>query len=436
MKTVVIVAPHFLPGFLPSVHRSRLWAYHLQEFGWKPVILATDPEYYECQVLPEMLDLLPPGLEVIRTRALPVKPLRLVGDIGMRSLYWYWSALAGLARSRKIDFLLFTIPACVPALLGPYVYRRFGIPYGIDYIDPWVPETPQRYRVLSKAWLADRVSEVLEPLAVRDARLISGINEAYFESVLRRNPHLKDRAVTAGMPYGGSDRDYEALDRKPRRLFLFDPDDGLAHIVYAGALLPKAFEVLDRLLAGVALLRTTHPARASRLRIHFVGTGVNESDPDSGHTVKPYIEKYGLEGIVSELPSRIGYLDALNHLRRATAILAIGSTEPHYAPSKIYQAFMSKRPLLALLHEKSTAVATVRESRAGQVVTFNETTLPTAADMAVALEGFLAWEAGFDSSTVDGTVFESVSARETTRVLADAMDRAVDLEGTLAAPLP
>ena len=216
MKTVVIVAPHFLPSFLPSVHRSRLWAYHLEEFGWKPVILSTDPVYYECQVLPEMMDLLPPGLEVIRTRALPVRPVRLVGDIGIRSLAWYWRALSKFARTRQFDFLLFTIPASVPSLLGPCVYRRFGIPYGIDYIDPWVPESPQHHAVFSRGWLAEKVSEFLEPIAVRDARLISGINGAYFESVLRRNPRLSTTAVTAGMPYGGSERDYDALDRSAR----------------------------------------------------------------------------------------------------------------------------------------------------------------------------------------------------------------------------
>ena len=428
MKTVVIVAPHFLPGFLPSVHRSRLWAYHLAEFGWNPVILATDPAYYECQVLPEMLDLLPPGLEVIRTRALPVKPVRVIGDIGIRSIYWYWRALSGLARSRQIDFLLFTIPASVPALLGPFVYRKFGIPYGIDYIDPWIPETPQHHRPYSKEWFAERVSRILEPIAVRDARLITGINEAYFESVLRRHPHLDASAITAGMPYGGSERDYEALDRRPRKLSLFDPADGLVHMIYAGALLPKAFEVLDSLLAGVALMQKADPQRAARLRIHFVGTGVNESDPGSGHTVKPYIEKHGVAGIVSELPSRIGYLDVLNHLRHASSILVIGSTEPHYSPSKIYQAFMSQRPVFALLHEDSTAVATLRQSRAGQVVTFNESRMPDAGEMRAALEHFLSWAAGFDASAVDSTVFESVTARETTRVLAKAMDSALELE--------
>lgn len=428
MKTVVIVAPHFLPGFLPSVHRSRLWAYHLAEFGWTPVILATDPAYYECQVLPEMLDLLPCGLEVIRTRAVPVKPVRVVGDIGIRSLYWYWRALSALARSRKIDFLLFTIPASVPSLLGPCVYRRFGIPYGIDYIDPWVPETPQHHRRFSRHWFADRLSRMLEPIAVRDARLITGINAAYFESVLRRHPRLATRAVTAGMPYGGSDRDYEALDRNPRELFLFDPADGMIHMIYAGALLPKAFGVLDSLLSGVALMQRTDPARAARLRIHFVGTGIHESDPESGHTVKPFIEKHGLAAIVSELPSRIGYLDVLNHLRHATAILVIGSTEPHYSPSKIYQAFMSQRPVFALLHERSTAVATLRQSRAGQVITFNESAMPDAGAMLAALEQFLAWECGFDASEADATVFKSVTARESTRILAKAIESALDLE--------
>jgi hypothetical protein len=430
MKTIIIVAPHFLPSFLPSVHRSRLWAYHLEEFGWKPVILATAPEYYECLLSPEMLELQPPDLEVIRTRALPVKPVRLIGDLGIRSLFWYWRALAQLARTRRIDFLLFTIPASMPAVLGPCVYRRFGVPYGIDYIDPWVPETPQHHRVFSKHWFAEKSSRFFEAIAVRDASLISGINPAYFESVLRRNPQLREKAITAGMPYGGSEKDYEAVDRNPRKPFLFDSDDGLVHLVYAGALMPKAFGVLDCLLTGVARLRRSDPQLASRLRIHFVGTGVNESDPARGHTVQPYIDRHGLAGIVSELPSRIGYLDVLNHLRLSTGILVIGSTEPHYSPSKIYQAVMSHRPVMALLHESSTAIATLKASRAGQTIAFTEQALPDPGVVAAALKQFIGWASRFDARSVDWTKFQAVSARETTRILAKALDRALELESS------
>jgi hypothetical protein len=50
MKTVVLVAPHFVPSFLASVHRARLWSYHLPEFGWRPIILTTHERHYECQI--------------------------------------------------------------------------------------------------------------------------------------------------------------------------------------------------------------------------------------------------------------------------------------------------------------------------------------------------------------------------------------------------
>lgn len=428
MKTVVLVAPHFLPSFLPSVHRSRLWAYHLEEFGWRPIILTTDPAYYECRVVPELIDLLPPTLEVIRTRALPVRPLRMVGDIAVRSLYWYWRALLDLARNRRFDFLHFTIPASLATLLGPPMYRRFRIPYGIDYIDPWIPETPQSNPVLSKAWFAERVSRICEPIAVRNARLITGINTAYFESTLVRNPHLRSQAITAGMPYGGSERDYEALDRRPRSPFLFDPSDGNLHFIYGGALLPKAFAVLDRLLAGVALLKDRRPEIAKRLRLHFVGTGLYENDCDRGHTVTPFILRHGLAGMAMERPDRIGYLDMLNHLRLSSGILVIGSTEPHYSPSKIYQAVMARRPVFTMLHRHSTAVGIMEASHAGDVLTFAEDALPDSETVAAALERFIGRLGAFKPERINWSIFEAVSARATTRVLAGALDAALDLE--------
>src|SRR5712692_2768770 len=200
------------------------------------------------------------------------------------------------------------------ALLGPRVERRLGIPYGLDYIDPWIPETPTADRFLSKAWVANGLAHLLEPIAVRRARLITGINDAYFASMLSRNPKLRQRVVTAGMPYGGSDRDFDALRRKPRKTFLFDPDDGKLHVIYAGALLPKAVGVLDRLLAALVLLRERNPKLAKRLRFHFVGTGRLEGEPSRGHGVHPHVKRHGLEEMVSEMPGRIKYLDVLNHL--------------------------------------------------------------------------------------------------------------------------
>jgi hypothetical protein len=304
------------------------------------------------------------------------------------------------------------------------VERNLGIPYGIDYIDPWIPETPSGARLLSKAWVADSLGHFLEPIAVRRAKLITGINDAYFASVLSRNPKLKQNAITASMPYGSSDRDFEALKRKPRKTFLFDPADGKLHMIYAGALLPKATEILDRLLAALVCLRERNPELAARLQLHFVGTGTFEGDPTRGHGVQQHIKRYQLEGMVTELPSRIKYLDVLNHLRQSSAILVVGSTEIHYSPSKIFQAIMARRPVFALLHEQSTAVQSLRESQAGEAFTFTSDCLPDVVTLSYALERFLT-NYHYDPDNVRMAAFDNMSARESGRILASALDRAL-----------
>lgn len=423
MKTVILVAPHFVPSFLAGVHRARLLAYHLPEFGWRPIILTTDPAYYECQVDWELLDLLPEDLEVIKAKAFPIKPVRIVGDIGLRSLPWYYRSVRQLAKRQNIDFLHITIPSNMAALLGPRVERTLGIPYGIDYIDPWVPETPTKDRFLSKAWIVNELSHYLEPLAVRRARLITGINEAYFSSVLTRNPQLRDRVVTAGMPYGGSDRDFAALRRKPRQAFLFDPTDGKIHLIYAGALLPKATQVVERFLAALSVIRERVPHLAARLRVHFVGTGIFENDPNRGHGIQPHIKRYRLEDMVTETPNRIKYLDVLNHLEQSTAILVIGSTEPHYSPSKIYQGLMARRPVFALLHEQSTAIAPLRDNPAVEIFTFTADKLPEPDTLCLSLERFLRNSREISVDCENG--FLSMTSRESSRILANALDQAL-----------
>lgn len=423
MKTVVLIAPHFFPSFLPSVHRARLWAYHLPEFGWRPVIVTTNPKYYECQTDDDLLALLPEELRVIRTRALPTRPVRLVGNLGLRSFWGYYTAVRDLAAREQVDFVHITCDSFPAALAGPAIDRWLGIPYGIDYQDPWLPETPIAHRPFSKPWLAERLSSVLEPIALSKTSLVTGINERYFESALRRNPRVRERAETAGMPFGSSGRDYAFLADHPRRTFLFDPEDGNIHLMYAGAVLPQAVAVLDRFLGAVAQVAAS-PTLAGKLRVHFVGTGLYESDPTRGHTVQPWIDKWRLGGIVDEMPARIKYLDVLNHLCKCAAVLVIGSTETHYSPSKIYQSVLSRRPVFALLHEDSTAMAPMRRSGAGVAHGFRADALPDPARLAVELEAFLTGYS-YDAAKVDWGAFDAESARQSTKVLAGALDRAL-----------
>ena len=84
---ILIIAPHFPPSNLAAVHRTRLFAMHLPSMGWEPIVLTVHHKYYEEKLDWNLVKLLPKELKIERVRALPVKPIRLVGDIGIRAFF-------------------------------------------------------------------------------------------------------------------------------------------------------------------------------------------------------------------------------------------------------------------------------------------------------------------------------------------------------------
>jgi hypothetical protein len=220
---------------------------------------------------------------------------------------------------------------------------------------------------------------------------------------------------------GSAAEDFELVSTLNRRPFLFDPTDGCFHMIYAGALLPAGVVVLDAFLDGLRALRQSAPTVAARLRVHFVGTGSSPDDPN-GHRVLPRAEAAGVADMVAEHPHRIGYVDTLNHLERCSAVLVLGSTERHYTPSKVFQAILSKRPVFAMLHAESSAVGMIEQVGAGRVLPITEQAMPGPAAVAAALIVLI--EAPGSAPTNLDASFESLSARNSTRAFAEALDQA------------
>src|SRR5262245_13024756 len=162
-RTVALVAPRFPPSNLAGVHRARLLSQHLHVFGWRPIIVTTHWRHYEEALDWGLVSLLDPALEIIRTPAAPTRPVRLVGDIGIRALPWRSACLRRLRRDRRIDFVHFSIPSFYSAMLGELLFRREPIPFGIDYIDPWVHAWPEAEEKCSKARLSVQLASRLEP---------------------------------------------------------------------------------------------------------------------------------------------------------------------------------------------------------------------------------------------------------------------------------
>ncbi len=281
-RRIALVSGHFAPSNLVGAHRARLWSRYLPEFGWEPVVVTGDPAKYEERPDPDLERLVPAGLEVVHAATLSTRPIRLVGDIGVRAFWGCYRALSSMAKAGQLDFVLVTIPSNYLAPVGRLLHLRRGVPFGIDYQDPWVNRWPGIEVPFSRAWTSYRLASLLEPWSVRDAALITGMAPGYVAGMLERNPDVARRSVLAYMSMGSAPEDYALVRDLQRKPFLFQPGDGHFHLIYAGALLPAGLVVLDAFLAGLRALREQAPQAASRLRVHFVGTGSSPDDPQ-GH---------------------------------------------------------------------------------------------------------------------------------------------------------
>jgi len=370
MRRVYFVSAHFPPSNLAAVHRARLLANHLQEYGWEAHVLAVEPKYYEEPLDPQLEALVDPAVQVHRVHALSQRWTRPFGwgDIGIRAGFHLYRALRDAARRRAVDLLHITIPSNYQALLGRFLWEEHELPYIVDYIDPWAPESEQGARFPSKAWFSFWLAGWLEPMAVARVAGLAGVTEGYFAGVIGRNPGLRDVPRLA-FQYGGSRRDFEmaaSLGVAGRRVV---PDKSAIQLVYAGALLPKAVSTMKSFLQAVAQVNRL-PGRKRAIHFLCLGTGRSASDP-AAYQVLPLARQVGAEAWVHEFPERCPYLEVLSTLSASDGIVVVGSSEPHYSPSKIFQAVLAGRPLLALLHHRSQGAEIIRQAGAGLVLTFD-----------------------------------------------------------------
>ncbi|MFY8004365.1 MAG: hypothetical protein ACOVNR_05955 [Chitinophagaceae bacterium] len=414
-RKILIISPHYPPSNLAAVHRSRLFAQHLPAFGWQPIILTVHENYYEESLDWHLHQLLPTEQRIEKVKAFPVTKPRMIGDIGLRAFFQLYARAKQLIKKEAIDFLYIPIPSFYVALLGRWLHASTGIAYGIDYIDPWVHHFPGSEKKFSRHWWSTQIAKWLEPIAVKKAVLITGVAEGYYRGVLERNPHLKKQAITGAMPYGGEEMDHLAVKKLGLSPYLFQKRKDKLQLVYAGAMLPKAYQPLEAIFKVLA-----NSAWKDTLEIHFIGTGSRPNDANS-YTIKPLAENYGLwQTTVFEYAARIPYLQVLTHLNAADGVFILGSTEPHYTPSKTYQAVLSGKPILAVLHQASSAVKVLREANAGVVLVFDgEGDMESIVKNGESLVAQFVnnWLPNFQASMVNKKVFDEYSAYNVTKNL-------------------
>ena len=381
MPRVLMVSAHFPPDTGAATHRVRLMAPHLPKYGWAPTVVSVDPRDYEGRLDPELVRLVPDDLRVIRSRAWSARWTRWLGagDLGARALWGLWGTCRRLLKAEQYEALFITMYPTYPALLGPLLKRRFGIPFILDYQDPWVGAWGETVgggpngALDLKSRLTRALAARLEPRVARAADALTAVSRQTLEDILARNPHLRP-TPREEIPLGGEAADFQYLRAHPRSNPYFDPADGNVHLGYVGTVLPLGAETLTAVLKAVRLLCVRRPDLYARLRVHFVGTS-NQTSREAPQRVLPVARELGIDDCVREVAPRIAYLDALTVQTQATALLMMGSSEQHYTASKLYPGLLARRPILAVYHEASSVVDILRRTArapSARLVTYSD----------------------------------------------------------------
>jgi glycosyltransferase involved in cell wall biosynthesis len=418
-KTVFIPSPHFPPSAMPPSQRVRLLIRHLHEFGWRPVIFTVDHYYREEAADPWMLEIAGNAFEKIEVSAWDQRKTRKfgVGDLGIRMFSGLYRAMLRQAKKDKPALILYPVPPWYIMIMAPWIKRATGIPYAIDFIDPWVYNTSRKN---IKAVLSQWVARKLEGRIVKKSDAIFAVSQGILEDLKKRYPSLPPIPMVA-VPYGVEVSDYAAIRVQQK--------DGQDIVIrYTGAVSEKMLAVIDSLLAAFKKLNETLPVKVIFTGTSYAGLGL----------VKPVlselIARNGVENFVTEHPARVSYREALEINRQADMQLLIGDTTPYYAASKMMGLIASGKPFFAWVHADSFPAKFLGELQYPHYLSFTTEELGSTGkteQLSAALLNSLQQRDRFVPVSLEHPVFLKHTAKAMTKIFADTFQKISDEEHTL-----
>lgn len=401
MKNVLLVAYCFPPAAGPAVQRSAKFAKYLPEFGYRPVVLTAAEEEIEGAIHAVRDPTLLEDLEetsIVRCRGyerwivnLPRK-LRLsaITSFLLRPdkniLAWVPCAqqvAERIASRQRIEAIYTSIGPFSSVLLGARLKKRLGVPWVVDYRDPWTDDGmgvwPSRLHYRLECFQERRALERADAVVV--------VTPGMREMMLRRYPHLASRLHL--IPNGFDRADFAGT--RP------DPPKDLFRISYTGACVDYDFrpEVVRvggivaawlahfgyrnghydmstysplYLLRAVRELLNRQPERAKGLEICFAGL--------FGERNRSLVRELGLQSVVREVgylphPQSVDLLFRSDLLFLALPSPANGGRSYHYS-GKIFEYMASGRPILGAV-PPGDARDLIEQARAGWCVDPHDT---------------------------------------------------------------
>lgn len=348
MKHVVMVAFHYPPEASSSgVLRTLKYTQYLAEAGWRSTVITVRPDAYDV-VDPELEKTIPETTRVVRTRFLNVKRHLSIRGRYLATLavpdtwsgWWWFGRKAGRAviASDPPDLIYSTSPHATAHLIARSLAAGSGLPWVMDFRDPWYEEPPEEGTPAVVHWWARR----LEAWTVRDASAVVASTAQLRDSLRRRYPAGPTSKFNFIMN-GYDESDFAGLEPATA-------DSSVLDIVHTGSV-NRTFRDPRPLIEALRRAVDRGALGADEIGLRFLGAGRPEElgwltdcaqACDLGHAIK--------------IQPRVGYHRALGELAKCTVSLLLQASPDtvDLVPAKLYEYLRIGRPVLGLLNDGAT----------------------------------------------------------------------------------
>jgi len=252
--------------------------------------------------------------------------------------------LAHLPRDERPDVIFATGGPWTSLLVGKKLAREYGIPFVVDFRDPWTRNAYKR--PLSPALL--RRSKILERTVCETAaRVITNTTELHTQFAADY-PDLQEKFLTITNGFDDDANSLAVAWPPDRECIQSLPHGGpTVQICHFGTIYGNRNPF--RLLQAIKELLEENEVTGGHLRVRFVGAW--EVEDSQCESVARELEDRGILRREPPIPHEV----CLQQMAKAPVLLILQPSSPLQIPAKIFEYIATGRPLLVIGGEGATA---------------------------------------------------------------------------------
>lgn len=343
------------------MQRLRVCVGHFRAFGWEPHVLCVDDRYIGREVDELLVKTVLNDVSVTKVGAFSGFPG--LSAIGIRAFHSLGRAGARLIEEERFDLVFVSTTAFPVMYLARRWGKKYGVPYVLDFQDPWgvfPKEANQFLRRNLKSRLVQKLHRMIEGPTVSEADGLVAVSHRYIET-LQEHYRVTSKSLVQPIPF--SNRDFEVArevagelnrelngkrNEEQNRALRRSGSDQAIRCVFLGRVPDAMRAQLKRLMLLVKA--NLNQAGSELPLIRFIGTTYQ---PGETTLVSEMVQHYQLDEQVQETTGRISYMESLAEMKRADVLLLLGSSDSSYLPSKVTPYLASGRPVLLLANAES-----------------------------------------------------------------------------------